>query len=315
MLVDGDWRPTLEVAQDPDACGLVSSEGVLRVLRHPRVPGKVPVSPARPDRPQALFTRTLRVGHVGDDVRVWQGIVGAEQDGIFGPRTAAQTKAWQKAHGLVADGIVGPRTRAAAMRAMRTPPPRLPDDVVFDERELLDDIPFVPAVNYTPADRTAIRLVVVHSMEHPEKPSAAEGVANWFGGKHGRAPRASAHLCVDNDSAVECVKPKDVAWAAPGANHDGYQVEHAGYQRQTRAEWLDDYSESMLWLSAQAVRRLVVDPFGVPIRHLTDEQLAVGEAGFVDHHAATRVYRRSTHIDVGPGFPWDVYLRMVQEAG
>lgn len=41
-----------------------------------------------------------------------QALVGAAQDGIYGPDTTAKVKAWQGAHGLTADGIWGPLSDA-----------------------------------------------------------------------------------------------------------------------------------------------------------------------------------------------------------
>lgn len=49
----------------------------------------------------------------GEDVRLVQGVVGAKQDGGFGPMTAYSVKQFQKKHGLVVDGVVGPQTWAA----------------------------------------------------------------------------------------------------------------------------------------------------------------------------------------------------------
>ena len=320
MLVDGKWRPVAEVAADPDLCWLVSTEGPIKSLRHPADPGTTPATPPT-IRPRPLFIRTLRRGMVGEDVRVWQRVIMVTADGVFGPNTEASTKKWQSTHSwhqatgpwgkaLVADGIVGPRTRAAARAdfAGVTPVP----GTTTAELDL-GDIPFVPAVNFTRVGARKIRVIVLHSMEAPEKPSTGEAVANWFAGRSGAPPRASAHLCIDNNSVVEGVKPGDVAWACPGANHDGYQVEHAGYARQSRAEWLDDYSESMLWLSARVVRA-VADAEGIPLKHLTDAELAAGDKGLIDHHQGTRVYKRSNHTDLGAHFPWDWYLTRLEEA-
>lgn len=58
---------------------------------------------------------TLRRGSIGSDVSRWQGILGVQADGNFGPQTEAATKAWQLSHKLVADGVVGPATWAAAL--------------------------------------------------------------------------------------------------------------------------------------------------------------------------------------------------------
>ena len=53
-------------------------------------------------------------GHVtrGDAVKWVQGRVGAQVDGVWGPRTRDAVKRWQRANGLVGDGVVGPATWA-----------------------------------------------------------------------------------------------------------------------------------------------------------------------------------------------------------
>ena len=50
---------------------------------------------------------TIKKGSKGNTVKVWQIIIGATPDGIFGSGTESVTKTWQKNHGLAADGIVG----------------------------------------------------------------------------------------------------------------------------------------------------------------------------------------------------------------
>src|SRR3954454_6387676 len=94
----------------------------------------------------------------------------------------------------------------------------------------------IPSPNRTVATDRPFDLVVIHSMEAPEKGETAEDVGHFF---EKPSTRASAHYCVDNNSIVQCVQERDVAWAAPGANHDGVQIEHAGYARQTLREWED----------------------------------------------------------------------------
>jgi N-acetyl-anhydromuramyl-L-alanine amidase AmpD len=170
---------------------------------------------------------------------------------------------------------------------------------------------FIQARNYTPAQRDSIRLIVVHTMENPEKPGTARAVAQWFASAG--APLASAHACVDNREVVLCVKPHAIAWAAPGANRDGYQIEHAGRAAQSPEQWADDYSEAMLRLSAEHAAE-IVHAYGVPIRKHSADEVRDGAAGFCGHVEVTKAYRKSTHTDPGPHFPWEHYLELVTNA-
>ena len=53
----------------------------------------------------------------GEDVKSVQAIVGAKQDGSFGPDTEKAVKNWQSAHGLTADGSWGPKSWDKAVGA------------------------------------------------------------------------------------------------------------------------------------------------------------------------------------------------------
>lgn len=169
---------------------------------------------------------------------------------------------------------------------------------------------------YTPAHYHAgrikrLRLIVIHTMEAPEGPNTAENIAVYFA--RGDVV-ASAHACVDQDSLVVCLPPSDTAFAAPGANADGYQIEQAGYASQDAAGWADAESQSMLRLSAAHARSIALAA-GIPLRHLTDDELAAGAAGFVGHDQVSRVYRLSDHWDPGPNFPWSQYMSLVNNGG
>lgn len=165
---------------------------------------------------------------------------------------------------------------------------------------------YTPAHYYEGRERP-LRLVVIHTMEAPEAPTTAENIAAYFASG---AVVASAHACVDQDSVVVCLPPSDTAFAAPGANADGYQIEHAGYASQDGAGWADAESQSMLRLSAAHARAIALAA-GIPLRHLSDDELAAGAAGFVGHDQVSRVYRRSDHWDPGPNFPWSQYMALV----
>lgn len=178
-------------------------------------------------------------------------------------------------------------------------------------------IKFVQAQNYTRSNRadTAITLLVIHDMEGSELPDKAETVARWFAGASPKnpAPRASAHYAIDCNSIVQMVREKDIAWHAPGANHNGIGVEHAGLARQTREQWLDPYSKTMLLISAGLMARLC-KRYTLPIKFVDAAGLKMGDHGITTHRAVTEAFKKSTHTDPGPNFPMVWYLEQVQTA-
>ncbi len=171
--------------------------------------------------------------------------------------------------------------------------------------------PFIQARDFLslPVGARTHRIVVLHDMEAVESDSTAENVARYF--QHPDYP-SSAHVCVDNNSIVQCVLDKDVAYAAPGCNRDGIQVELAGFGSQTRTQWLDVYSVGVLALAADATSQYCLK-FNLPAVHLTNAQLKAGKKGIIGHYQASEVYKRSDHSDPGMAFPWDVFIAMVAQ--
>lgn len=172
----------------------------------------------------------------------------------------------------------------------------------------------IPAAGFTATTGRKIRLIVLHDMEYPETPTGAEWCANYFAGRQADgtpAVRASAHYYTDNDSAIQGVDIDDVAWAAPAANHDGVQIEQAGYAGQTREQWLDPYSQAEMHNTAKLVACLCLT-LNIPVRHLTAAQILAGSAGIVAHRDVNDVYHQSSHSDMGPNYPWDVLLSLVE---
>jgi N-acetyl-anhydromuramyl-L-alanine amidase AmpD len=169
---------------------------------------------------------------------------------------------------------------------------------------------FIQARHYTKGRTHPIDVLVIHTMEAPEKPDTAENVAKWFAGP--TAPQASAHYCIDNNSIVQCVKDTDVAWHAPGANHNGLGFEHAGYSAQKPADWSDAYSDQMLKLSAGLVAEKCKE-HGIPAVYLREADLLAGRRGITGHVQVSRAFKLSTHTDPGPNFPIERYLGYVKE--
>ncbi|MFD9948778.1 N-acetylmuramoyl-L-alanine amidase [Nonomuraea sp. NPDC059023] len=156
--------------------------------------------------------------------------------------------------------------------------------------------------------RSRIRLIVIHTMETGETGNVAENVAAYFAR---RATKASAHVCVDNNSEIRCVADSDTAWAAPGCNDDGLQMELAGRAGQNNSQWADPYSVALLHRAAK-IAAAWTKKYNIPIRRLTHAELRAGKAGFIGHIDASKVYKRSDHWDPGPHFPWEQFLQLVR---
>ena len=251
-----------------------------------------------------LALPTLRLGIRTPDVGNWQLFLNERGfrdpagrplvvDEAFGPRTAHATVSWQRARHLSTSGEVTlVERRVAAVEGY---------------------VPFLLAKNFTPASRGVIDLIVIHDMEYPEVPTGAEWCAQFFAGSN--APRASTHYSVDSNSVVQSVRDRDVAWHAPGANHNGIGIEHAGYAKQSRQEWLDPYSLAELVISAHLVRKLC-DRYAIPIVRLSAADLTAKKRGITGHADVTKAFPGPgrTHWDPGPNFPWDKYIQLVDEA-
>lgn len=152
--------------------------------------------------------------------------------------------------------------------------------------------------------------VVLHTMETPENSTVARNIATgWFSRVEART---SAHYVAGDTEIFQCVNEDDYAWAAmTTGNAHGIHIEMAGRASQSRNEWFDSYSRALLELVA-ALTADICARHGIPVRILTDAQLAAGEKGITSHAAISRVFRESDHTDPGYGFPWDYFLERVQ---
>jgi hypothetical protein len=177
------------------------------------------------------------------------------------------------------------------------------------------NIPFKQARWFTATTGRVRRKIVIHSMEAPEKGKTAENIAGYFAGLPSNR-KASAHYCIDNDSIVQCVQTRDVAFAAPGANNDGIQLELAGYARQTREEWLDPYSTAVLKNAAWLCGVVLVPKINIPVVFIPAATMKRNPRaeGFTTHNEVSQAFKQSSHWDPGPGFPFDLFLSWVNAA-
>lgn len=227
----------------------------------------------------------------------WNGkpLVTDEQ---FGMKTSYATRQWQTQSGLEATGEVGPKERQRSKQDLPS--------------GSLGFIPFIQAKNATllyPKVRN-IDVLVIHTMESPEKPGTAEAVGRWFAGD--QAPKASAHYGIDPENIVQYVRDGDVAWHAPGANNNGIGLEHAGRAAQSPSDWEDEDSTKILALSAKLAAKLV-RRHGIPVRKLSAQDLKNGWRGICGHADVTQAFPGPgrNHWDPGPNFVWSLYLEII----
>jgi hypothetical protein len=167
---------------------------------------------------------------------------------------------------------------------------------------------FVQARFFTPASRGVgdIERLVFHTGELGETRASAENLASFFKNLSASTPvsrRVSAHKCFDSNSVVMCVRNDDIANHAAGDNLQTIGYEMSGFAGQTKAQWGDNFSTNMIELVCE---QAAADCFhyDLPVRWLTDAQLARREKGLVTHDAVSRVFGDDIRNDPGPHFPY-----------
>jgi N-acetyl-anhydromuramyl-L-alanine amidase AmpD len=176
------------------------------------------------------------------------------------------------------------------------------------------ELRFIQASGYTKGRPDGPPLwIVVHDMEAGESSDRAESTANYFAtGSGGR--QVSAHYCVDNNSVVQCVRLRDAAWTVgnrPG-NFRGINWELSGFARQTPAQWLDEFGLAMFHRAAPIIRADAAR-YGIPLRRCTVADLKALRPGVTSHNDLRLAFGGTDHTDPGPNFPWDVFLRILED--
>ena len=142
-------------------------------------------------------------------------------------------------------------------------------------------------------DDHTITHVVIHDIE-----GTVQSAIHAF---EDPASNVASHYVINSDGTVyQVVREKDVAFHAGNFwyNQHSIGIEHAGYDA-TGFQW---YNATMYLASAQLVTYLL-NKYHIPLDH----------NHIVAHGAIPSLYRESgpNHIDPGPYWLWDYYLRLI----
>lgn len=162
-----------------------------------------------------------------------------------------------------------------------------------------------PYISYNGGHRpvSQIRLIVIHDAEGAN----AKGVAAY--GASGQK-NASWHMTVDDNWLIQQLPDNVIAWAAPGANRDGLQLELCGFASWKKLDWFKH--QGTLKRAAWQVARWAV-AYDIPARWLTTKQLQDGVTeGITTHVDVNKAFKGSDHTDPGPGFPRGYFLFLVK---
>lgn len=176
--------------------------------------------------------------------------------------------------------------------------------------------------NYsTRVSTTKIRLIIIHTNQGPNPPDklpdrTAENLASYLTSTANTSNPVSYHVLVDDDSLVNYLSDDRVAYSARDANPISLNLCFTGYAEWNREEWLKH--PNMLRMAAQKVREWC-DKYKIPKNKITPQNIVDIHHGIIGHNDWTlsrKLLNRLTkdsHWDPGPGFPWDVFIKSIQE--
>lgn len=173
-------------------------------------------------------------------------------------------------------------------------------------------LPYIGAYHQGPRPAGQIpNLIVLHSGETNEGPTAAEGMANYFASGN---TIGSAHICIDNDSIVRCAPDENRTNGAGGVNNFALHIEQAGRAGQLAEEWADPYSSAVIANAAEVTKAwLAKYPHLRPV-FLDAAALGRGERdGITTHNEVSQVFAGNDgHWDPGPDYPIGHFLDLVR---
>jgi len=167
------------------------------------------------------------------------------------------------------------------------------------------------------------RLIVIHTMEAPERDGMARQTAIWVRDSGGPA-QVSCHFTADNLEAIRCVSDTSVAFTQLTPWNDmSLSIEQAGYAGQSAGDWQDPYSVGQRRLVARIVAAWC-QKWGIPAEYRTVDDLIDWRnvTGITTHYQISLAsqrpeltslgYKPGNHTDPGPNYPMDMLLAEVR---
>lgn len=162
----------------------------------------------------------------------------------------------------------------------------------------------IPTRNYSGRNGAKVIWVAIHT---------TEGImdARDLGYYWQRITSGSSHAGCDNTKTVTYIDPAYASWTLLNGNSRSVNMEICGWARWTRDEWLGPQKGRLIQAANWA--RQMCDRFGIPRRYIGAQGVARGEAGIIGHVDYTNGAKDGNHWDPGPGFPWDVFINLVNQ--
>jgi hypothetical protein len=148
--------------------------------------------------------------------------------------------------------------------------------------------------------RTVTQMIVIHATDNTASAESEAAYATR------RPDRTSAHIYVDNDSAVRALPMGNVAYGCyPTGNLRSIQFELTGLS--------NHISDATMRQAAPLVAE-VCHAYGIPIRKIGPNELVAGTKGICGHGDVTAAWHQGDHTDPGASFPWSTFIGYVQAA-
>ena len=172
-------------------------------------------------------------------------------------------------------------------------------------KDLFTGIKKVATENMSSRRGSAVRCAVVHTTE-----SADGSLWNIVAYFQRRGIEASSHYVIadrpkDGERFCEVVQvvPEEMkAWTARSANPVSVNYELIGRAARTRDQWMRDYYVQMETCAALIAEDVI--QYQLPVKR--------DYPGILGHCDLSAEGFPNNHWDPGPGFPWDVFLPMVE---